>query len=298
MKRQLWLHAGLHKTGSTYIQTLIARHVELLANEGIYFRPPEGPIEGNYREAWALQQGDLEPVLDYARAGFDTGARKVLLSAEDFETMLVRPRIASQLVQEMQRKFQADVIMAVYLRKPSDQFWSLVSQVSDHAYFDVFQLLGEVLRTGYIRMANPVHGEFFAPEWMFFLDHGEFIARFRKQVPGVHLALFDFDNGSYPGEEMFSALGLDPAALVSSRDEIINSRRSADIVRKAFVHHVSSLLPPGGDSAVIERELEKRVTLSPEIEDAITAVIDQKFAAGSRSMLEEEYLPSGDAPGK
>lgn len=73
-RRRLWLHAGLHKTGSTCIQAMLAQAQTRLADAGVFCRRPEGPIEGNYPAARALQQENLGPLLAYARkasADFD-----------------------------------------------------------------------------------------------------------------------------------------------------------------------------------------------------------------------------------
>ncbi|MHA7816939.1 MAG: hypothetical protein ACX93N_10725 [Pseudohaliea sp.] len=285
-QRWLWLHAGLHKTGSTYIQAMLAQEQDRLAEAGIYFRRPEGPIEGNYPEAWALQQDDLEPLLTYARKGFETGASQVVLSAEDLSSLLVRPGLGVELVQAVRRDCDASVTLAVYLRRPSAQFWSMVGQLSGHGYYDPFQLLAEALRDGFVRIAEPAPGDFFAPEWLYLLDHGRHLSRFRRRVPGAPLRVFDFDSEAYPGAGLFAALGIDPAMPAAPPPAARNAGVAAEALPAIMVEKLSDTLPDDPAAATVEAAAAARTAVPEQVRRAISAVIDARFAAGSRSLLE------------
>jgi len=284
--RRLWLHAGLHKTGSTFIQAMLSQEQARLAGAGVYFRRPEGPIEGNYPEAWALQQGDLGPLLAYARTGFESGASRVLLSAEDLSSLLVRPGLGVELVQAARRDCNASVALAVYLRRPSAQFWSIVGQLAGHGYYDPFQLLAEALRDGFVRIAEPAPRDFFAPEWLFLLDHGRHLSRFRRRVPGAPLHLFDFDSEAYPGAGLFAALGIDPSVPAAPPPRARNAGVDAEAMPAIMLERLRDTLPDDPAAATVEAAAAARSAVSARVREAMSAVIDARFAAGSRSLLE------------
>ena len=53
--RIIWLHIGVHKTGTTSIQTALARHRDLLRTHGVYV-PKAGTVDrcsGHHAIAWA-----------------------------------------------------------------------------------------------------------------------------------------------------------------------------------------------------------------------------------------------------
>lgn len=91
MPKELIIHAGWHKTGSTAIQEWCVRNADLLGQHGILY--PTGPDlmwGGHHKMAWAL--GVAHPFADpkfdaaaFLRDQLQRADKTLLLSSEDFE---------------------------------------------------------------------------------------------------------------------------------------------------------------------------------------------------------------------
>ena len=80
---KLFLHAGIHRTGTTSLQRALARNRDRLRAGGIVY-PGE---ETNHQPlVWALHRGQAgaEAVLDLVEAAGTEGADRMILSGEDF----------------------------------------------------------------------------------------------------------------------------------------------------------------------------------------------------------------------
>jgi hypothetical protein len=90
------VHIGLHKTGSTFMQSIASRnHLRLIASD-LYFRRETG-YPAHHDQAWRVLRGDFSGVDRLVQEATVTGARDLLISSEDLEGLLFRPgRAASR----------------------------------------------------------------------------------------------------------------------------------------------------------------------------------------------------------
>jgi hypothetical protein len=105
-------------------------------------------------------------------------------------------------------------------------------------------------------------------------------------VPGAPLRLFDFDSETYPGAGLFAALGIDPAVPAEPPPGARNAGVAADTLPVIMVEKLSDTLPDVPAAATVEAAAAARTAVPERVREAISAVIDARFAAGSRSLLE------------
>ena len=111
--RDLYLHIGLHKTGTTYLQHVILENRALFAEAGLALAPYLHPIEGNHY-----------PLVQALKGGRDAGALfgevaatpgdKVLISAEELcNHIMERPALAEAVRDAAARHFRVHVVICL-----------------------------------------------------------------------------------------------------------------------------------------------------------------------------------------
>ncbi|HTQ71531.1 MAG TPA: hypothetical protein VMH92_08570 [Acidocella sp.] len=176
----LFIHAGLHKTGTTALQESLARHRETLAGRGILYPlagcPGEAP--GQHNLAWQVTRdrrfhsayGTVDDVAEEIAAhGGDA-----VISSEDFESVLDRPDLLDRLARHPRLKGY-QVVLVIYLREQSSYFKSLFFQLTrDGLTEEVDRLADIVCETGSLRLR----------EWTFLFDYGRAVARLSRWKNG------------------------------------------------------------------------------------------------------------------
>jgi hypothetical protein len=87
---RLTIHAGTHKTASTFLQHVLVLNQKLLAQHGIYTQP-DAMMTGNHGTAWMTLLEDYRHVEAHVREAVRHGRGAALLSSEDFETLIFDP---------------------------------------------------------------------------------------------------------------------------------------------------------------------------------------------------------------
>ncbi len=173
---RLFIHAGLHKTGTTALQESLARNREALARLGILYPragcPGEAP--GQHNLAWQMMRdrrfhsayGTLDDVAgEIAAHGGDA-----IISSEDFETLLGRPDCFDGLALHPLLKGYR-VVLVIYLREQVSYFRSLFLQLTSSGLTEeADRLVDVVCETGSLRLQ----------EWDFLFDYGRAVARLAK----------------------------------------------------------------------------------------------------------------------
>jgi hypothetical protein len=90
-RKKLLIHAGVHRTGTTVIQTVLAKNASQLKQRGIFYpQYYNQPDAGNHtRLAWDLNSNKTDEVAlrQWAKEISRRRARVVILSAEDFSIL-------------------------------------------------------------------------------------------------------------------------------------------------------------------------------------------------------------------
>jgi hypothetical protein len=111
--RPLYLHVGLHKTGTSYLQRLLLENRDLLLAAGLGLGPYQDPVSGTHHPILAaLEEEGPEAVLD--RVAEAPGAR-VLVSAEDLSWVLRSRDRAAAIRDAARRRFDPHVV--IFLRR-------------------------------------------------------------------------------------------------------------------------------------------------------------------------------------
>ncbi len=179
----LFIHAGLHKTGTTALQESLARHRQTLAGRGILYPvagcPGEAP--GQHNLAWQVTRdrrfhsayGTVDDVAEEIAAhGGDA-----IISSEDFESVLDRPDLLDRLALHPRLKGHR-VVLVIYLREQSSYFKSLFLQLTRNGLTEeVGRLADIVCETGSLRLH----------EWNFLFDYGRAVSRLSKWQNGTFI---------------------------------------------------------------------------------------------------------------
>lgn len=148
MEKTIFLHIGLHKTGTTSIQYFAATFEEKLLEVGILYPKAGRPDKsygsaqyGQHKLAWYIRQknGILHNTdwVELRKEIKDTNASIILISSEDFETL-----DTNQIKEVYEYLKIYDVKIILYLRNPTDFLLSAYKQrVKSGKYYkpiDVF----------------------------------------------------------------------------------------------------------------------------------------------------------------
>jgi hypothetical protein len=111
--RDLFLHVGLHKTGTSYLQRLFLENRDLLLAAGLGAGPWQHPVSGSHHPILAaLDREGAEAV--FARAA-DCPGDRLLISAEELGSRLQEPGTAAALHAAASRHFDPHVVL--FLRR-------------------------------------------------------------------------------------------------------------------------------------------------------------------------------------
>jgi hypothetical protein len=211
-------------------------------------------------------------------------AGDVVLSSEDFESILLRPEALDQL-----RRLAADngreAVFVLYLRNQIAYFESLFQEMLRHGFGEECSVLAEeILATGRLRLK----------EWVFHFDYLE-VARTLGSLAGARFVVRPYDRLAAGGvvEDFLALAGLAPplardadAARVNRRDEMEQSL--------AHFHANRSGRPAEGDQAAFLGALTAGLSGTPlRLGGALRRAFAERFEAGNRTLCETEGLPDG-----
>jgi hypothetical protein len=196
--RSLFIHAGLHKTGTTAIQAALASNSNWLSTRGYEFplsgQLPEGG--GQHNLAWEMTDDrrfrpEYGVSSDLAKE-VGAGHYNVILSSEDFTGALVASDRFSKFLEETRNLFE-EVCVIVFLRNQVDYAVSLYIELLKHGFDMPFGgYLDEISTTGALRWR----------EWFFPFDFLQFLSRVSK-LEGVRLRVCSYELSKHALLEVF-----------------------------------------------------------------------------------------------
>jgi hypothetical protein len=167
------MHIGTHKTGTTSLQSMIARNETYFADQGLFYPTVGRAGDGHHNLAWELNGderydpsfGSFDDLLNELR---QAKPRAVLISSEDFEYLHLRPESLRNFRRRLSRLgYKTHVI--VVLRQPPDYLESLYFELQKYGLeeeFDGFR--GRALAEGGIAFRG----------WDFRLNYNQLVPRF------------------------------------------------------------------------------------------------------------------------
>ncbi len=130
--KTVYLHIGLHKTGTTSIQNFLFRHNGLSAEAGInVLKPCLGPRHGHHNIAWGIHDNHprftprLPKLEDAAQQIKQAPDKRFLLSSEEFSTL---DDSGIENIQKQLRDFRVRVIL--FIRNQADLLASMYAEAA------------------------------------------------------------------------------------------------------------------------------------------------------------------------
>jgi len=221
---KLVIHMGLHKTATTSFQHFLHLNKNVLLDAGVIY--PE--IEQNeshwlipyeiLRNNWSFLEEYMKHTLNTAR---QRNVKTVLISSEDFETLLLESFRAAQFEKLARGLGYSEIHWICVLRSQWDYFNSLYAEMSKHKACLNYLMAGqEVFNYGEISIsANGFR-------WRFAFDYDSIIERFLGDVYGFFDAIsYDsFIDGEIVGSELI--------------DKVIDSERAKEVFWKSCSNFV------------------------------------------------------------
>ncbi len=136
MTRMVYLHCGLHKTGTTAIQYRLAEHRDVLRAHGVLY-PASIGHSAHHNAAWQLV-GDSRfdvagTTMEALLAEIQECDGNAVISSEEFETLLDRPDAFLPLSEQL-RAGGRSLCIVVCLRDPTSYLESLYLELLKHGY--------------------------------------------------------------------------------------------------------------------------------------------------------------------
>jgi hypothetical protein len=239
VKKEILIHIGTHKTGTTSIQNFLAMNREyLLKHDGIYF-PKTGTLgtnTGHHNIAWQLLNnnrfnenlGGLSDLLkDLEKKNF----KLAILSSEDFEHMSGHPEIINAFDKHLcSAGFKTRYL--VFFREVDGYAKSLFFELNKRGLESNFpDFMKKVNEDGCISYENNWHFEF---------DRNQFASKWNSAIGENKLTSIDYDKAKGAHgiiAEFLMEVGASKKAINKSR---FAKRLNKTSKRKTFLFYVSS----------------------------------------------------------
>lgn len=279
----LIVHAGFHKTASTYVQHLMNRNAARLAERGIWYQPQAG-YPAHHHAAWRLLAGDMAPLGEMIGEARTNGCETVILSSEDLEGAVVNRPIAAA-IDEAARAAGVDRIeWHVVLRDPGAYFASLYAQLQYHLYADALEMFTEVARKGVLFRPEPMPGEEATPYWFYCFDYYAFLSGFAGD--GHNLTAHDYAaEGPFPGWRMIERLGALDALVDQPPENSRNRRLDADAVDEGYRDRVRDAVGSDAEYVAIVDAVDRHIAAGRASIDSFAELIGERYADGYAEAL-------------
>jgi hypothetical protein len=287
----LFLHAGLHKTGTSALQVALHSHAERLKTVGILY-PVSGipeELDGHHNLAWEMVRDRrfrtrFGTIDDTAREIAAHGG-PAILSSEDFETLLDRPGAFNAIVEHPSLAGHR-LVLVVYLREQSAYFRSLFLELTGHGLTQEMERLAETVRE---------RGFFDLKEWRFHFDYDRIVTRLTTWRPGT-LMLRSYHALS-GGSTVTDFLALTCPGVVLPEDDSLRlvhvQRPVADALKLYFETRLVEPLNLAQQDAVIAACSPAKAM--PDLSLALQGQLRSAFAASNTRLAQTTGLSLADA---
>lgn len=281
---RLIIHAGLHKTGSTYLQHIMNDNHEALVEAGVWYEKQPG-YPAHHFAAWDILRGDTSPVGRMVADARARGCHTVILSSEDLEGAIFDGSSASAIAEAAAIAEVERIEWHMAVRDSGEYFASLYAQLQHHVFADPGTMLWEALREGLIMYIDPLRGEGGTPFWCYCLDLDRYIGAFADRT-GLPVILHDFrDADPFPGWGILEAAGALDAIRVLPGAEARNARMTEDEVRAGYASQILKWLPDDAARARLQPFLDTQLRDNAGVIDAYAEAVSARFADSIRAAL-------------
>ena len=283
---RLIIHAGLHKTGSTYLQSVLMRNRDLLLRAGCYLQPDAG-LKGNHSTAWAAHVGDFRGIREHLKLAATTRRDPVLLTSEDFESLIFQPNHARTIEQIAQASGVTEIEWHFCLRDPGEYFASQYAELAKSVFVDFVAMFESVVRDGRFDVSSVWRRH---PEsWSHCFDYETHLTAFAGEISGS-LFFHDFrDAAPYPGHAIVEQLPGGSAAT-DGVGEARNTRLPAADVADRY----QKMLRAAAERTELSAEAADFIVDRPIIPDAVLSetatAISRLYGPGMERLLQRKEI--------
>lgn len=269
---RLIVHAGLHKSGSTYLQQIMNDNHAALRSRGVWYEEQAG-YPAHHHAAWAMLRGDMAPLARMIVDAREAGCHTVILSSEDLEGAIFDHGTAAAIEATALAEGVSAIEWHMCLRDPGETFASLWSQLQYHVFADAPSLLHEAMRDGLVMILDPLRGADGTPFWCFCFDHLRYLTLFAERSAWP-LYLHDFRSmAPFPGWAILERAGVLDAIQTLPGEEAKNKRLTDNEVRDGYCARFLEGLPEGVDrqrlSAAIKEHVRRNIAAVPVYAEAV-----------------------------
>jgi len=249
--KKIFIHAGLHKTGTTALQFALNSNRNALQQQGFYYPSSGIPAKyhGHHNFAWQLardrrfrpEYGDIRALLKEIEGVKEDN---IILSSEDFESSLLHPHRMQKISNNFLQN-NAKVCIVIYIRSQVDYLQSL--------YFELLKWgLGDEFYAFARRVASTHKIEY--KDWQFLFNYAE-IAKTLQPLKGLEIVFRDYedlvDNNTV--SDFCKVIGVDSGKMeVPAEINKINDRLTSNTLLKLFIRNRVGALPEGALDVVDE----------------------------------------------
>jgi hypothetical protein len=278
----LVIHAGLHKSASTFLQHVLLLNRELLAGRNVYFEP-DAMMQASHGTAWMTLLDNFRHVEAHMRQARELGRDKAVLSSEDFEMMIFDARRAREVEASARSGGVTEIEWHFCLRDPGEYFASMYSELSKLSFGDYLGLLVGALRDGRIRVAREARR--YPLYWDFCLDYETYLTAFAGAISGK-VVVHDFrDQTPFPGHGVINRLIGPEPALALPGPASRNRRLSPAQVESNFAAKLDSIGQAAGLAAPVTEMLKGYLSVPAELQEACRLAISRKYKPGMERLL-------------
>ena len=287
---KIYIHCGLHKTGTTSLQRCFAQHSGLLHSFGLLY-PVTGrgsQYPGHHNIAWQIARdrrfelsgGNVEGLLAEI-AGF---AGSVILSSEDFETSIGNPECWSAFVKKL-GTLGRPIVVIVYLRNQTAYLESLYQENLKHGCGDEFRSCAQrVLSYASLRFNEQVFHFDYERLALSLMRHDGFDVVFRN---------FHALAGNSLISDLISVGALPASAVRDMALEAANGRDSPLLALRNFYRNRSRKMLVQSDVDAL-RLVGQEMSRTPAASSRFRWLASERFSAGNARLCEQfKISPKG-----
>lgn len=290
---RLIIHAGLHKTGSTFLQHIMNDNHEALAAAGVWYEKQPG-YPAHHFAAWDILRGDTSPVGRMVADARAHGCHTVILSSEDLEGAIFDGCSAEAITQAAAIAGVERIEWHMAVRDSGEYFASLYAQLQHHVFADPGTMLWEALCKGLIMYIDPLRGEGGTPFWCYCFDPDRYLGAFASRT-GLPVVLHDFrDADPFPGWGILEAAGALGAIKTLPGAEARNARMTADDVRAGYAGQILKLLSDDTARERLQPLLDVQLRQNAAVVDAYAEAVSARFAASTNAALARFGYPRAE----
>jgi len=242
----IWIHCGLHKTGTSAAQSILTRYKRQLLECDIYY--PSLGADHHHKLAQTLIGGSSDWIRElYIHAMNNVGHNsKVLLSSEEFELLLINKRLFSHFHESLRHAGFSSVHYILAIRPQFEYFQSLYTQLSNTNVINYIEMAREILLTGEYRASS------YGYSWRFVFDYARDISPLLLSHPeNIHVMSMGDMVTIYPGFKILQLI---------SGSEVLPQNIYSDIKKDGY----STVINTRPEDYVVESNYTRLFLLSTQ----------------------------------